>query len=140
MTKPKWVKAPKFGVLLGRQPNLVRITPSKPYPVWCGTIVEGDNLTAQQRLAIGTRGLNPDKLEIVTVHRQADCYNEVVCPLNTPRPEYAFDCPVLSRGADGRVKVLAPRGEAKFVVEAAGRLWASKPTGLYRYGEWVRAA
>lgn len=140
MTKPKWRKEPKFGELLGRQPDLVRITPSKPYPVWCGSIVEGDNLTAQQRLAIGTRGLNPDTIEIVTVYRQADCRNEVVCPTNSPRPEYAFDCPVLARFADGRVKVLTPRGEAKIVVEEAGRLWASKPTGLYKYGTWVEAA
>ena len=139
MTKPQWRKEPKFGPLLGRQPDVIRITPSKPYPTWSGSIVESDNLTVEQRMAIAQLGLNPDAIEIVTVHRQADCFSEVVCPANSPRPEFAFDCPVLSRGSDGRVKVIAPRGVAKFVTEEAGRLWATKPTGLYRHGIWARA-
>ncbi len=119
-----------FGEVLGRQPETLYITPSKPNP-WYGGYHEGDKLTAQQRCTLSTREIDQSKVEIVTVYRQATD-REMWWPkgYGLLPPLFAFDCPVLARMADGFVRVVTPNGEVKRVIPLYGRLWATAPRGL----------
>ncbi|MCC2978823.1 hypothetical protein [Sphingomonas sp. IC4-52] len=121
-----------IGQVVGRQPETLFITPSKPNP-WYGSIVEGDSLTAQQRTVLSTREIDQSAVEIVTVYRQATT-RELWWPSTQLPPLYAFECPVISRQSDGFVKVVAPFGDVKRVIPYLDRLWATLPRGLNRRG------
>lgn len=119
--------------VIGRQPATRIIIPSKPNP-WYGTIVgyERDNLaqkggrrfTEEQERALIERGMDPLTCETITVKRQACGVTEITPMLNTVQPVFAFDCPVIGRRKDGKIKIIAPIGDAKFV-RADG--WAHPP-------------
>lgn len=99
---------------VGRQPETVQIVPSRPNP-WYGGIVDGDELTRQQRWAIGQRNLGDAPL--VTVRRLASS-REYWWPTGTgktQRPYFEFQCPIARRRRDGRIYVVAPGGEVKLV-------------------------
>ena len=113
--------------VLGRQPETVYITPSKPN-AWYGTIVEGRELTAQQHHAlVHVHGLSASHETMEVVRQATD--REMWWPNGTLAPVYIFRCPVLRRRADGKVDVIAPDGTTKRV-RANG--WTSKPGGLRR--------
>lgn len=122
--------------ILGRQPLLAYITPSKPYP-WYGTIVGGvagklaitggERFTAQQSEALRILRKDPATAETVTVTRNATT-RELVWPKGSPAPQFQFYCPVLARHRDGRTSIISPSGLTE-TVDAdgfAGRASSSK--------------
>lgn len=128
-----------LGEVIGTMPDpsTLRIAPTGSYP-WYGYWSPGQRLTDQQQAACALHGIDPAALEIVQVRREAT-HAEMWRPTGAPAPLYAFDCPVLTRRADGRVKVIAPSGEAKLVSPAPSHidsdaLWAVKPRGARRFG------
>lgn len=99
---------------LPRQPERLYITPSKPNP-WYGTIVEGDPLTIEQRRALAQQQLDPAKIETLKVRREATS-REFYWGRNQAPPVFAFDCPVLDRRRDGKIRVIAPGGWAELIL------------------------
>lgn len=100
-------------VILGRQPEVLYFTPSRPNP-WYGTIVEGERFTVEQSRELTKRGLDARTVETMTVKRNCTS-REMYFPLGVPVPEYHFECPVLGRRADGWVSVITPMGATKYV-------------------------
>lgn len=108
---------------IGRQPSVRQVAPSIRTP-WYGNVtgyrevngiqVDGDRWTTQQVKAILERGLDPLTCEAMTVRRQA-VGSEVWTPVDQLPAVFAFDCPVIQRMADGKVKVIAPDGQPKLV-------------------------
>ena len=126
-------KVRPMGAVDGRQPNRIHINPSRQYP-WYGAIVGGvltgfdnrsvtggERFTEQQADQLRKRRLNPETVEAMTVRRNSTD-REIWCPIGQLRLVYEFECPVLSRQADGRARVIAPSGSVK-LVEADG--WTS---------------
>ena len=107
---------------IGRQPDRVHITPSRSQP-WYGAIVTGRRFTRQQEAELIKLGADIATAEAITVKRQATG-RELWWPTGQLPPVYAFECPVILRRADGRVKVITPSGERK-LVRADG--WAHPP-------------
>lgn len=110
------------GEIVGRQPAVIYITPSQPNP-WYGTIVEGQRFTAQQVYWLRVKGIDHETVEAMTVMRQATDREYYWGP-GQQAPEFHFECPVLGRRADGRVKVMAPAGDVKLVF---GDGWVRRP-------------
>ena len=109
-----------------RQPDKLVITPSGQSP-WVGfPEAAGDRFTAAQAYWMRARGLDPAACEAITVFREATS-REMYWGAGCAPPVFQFDCPVLGRRADGKVKVLAPSGEGKFVL-ANG--WVRLPSRL----------
>jgi len=94
--------------IIGRQPETLYVTPSKPNP-WYGTIIDGRPLTAQQYRAMTDAGLHPTHCETITVTRNATT-REMYWPKGSAAPQYQFECPVLARGRDGSIKIISPSG------------------------------
>ena len=67
--------------------------------------------------------IDPPTVEVITVRRQATD-REMWWPIGSPPPVFAFECPVIHRRADGKVRVIAPAGMVK-LVRADG--WAGFP-------------
>lgn len=117
---------------IGRQPSRLYISPSKTY-LWYGCIIGGTHndlatvgglqFTEQQTEAMCARGVDPETCEVMTVKRQATD-REICSGWGVMPPVFAFDCPVLGRRADGKVKIITPSGDAKFI---RGDGWANKP-------------
>jgi len=117
---------------VGRQPTHPRLVPSKPYP-WYGSIrgaepgqlgvTGGDRFTEQQKAALIEQGRDVPTAEGMLVKRQAND-NELDWGLYRLPPVYAFECPVIGRRKDGKVKVISPSGVIKYV-GADG--WAHRP-------------
>lgn len=128
---PKRAPKPRpMGEVIGRQPSFIQINPSRQYP-WYGAIVGGqvvgfgghsitggERFTEQQIATLRKRKLAADKVEAMAVRRNSTD-REIYCPLNQLRGVYEFECPVVSRQADGRCRIIAPSGEIK-LVEADG--------------------
>lgn len=96
---------------VGRQPELLY-----QHSPWYGSIVAGDDLTAEQRRAMAARGLSD--AQRITVRRLAS-QREYWWP-TTPggrseRPYFEFRCPIDRHRKDGRIFVVAPGGEVKLV-------------------------
>jgi hypothetical protein len=117
------------GNVLGRQPEVLHVTPSKPN-AWYGTIVEGQRFTRQQLAVLERRSIDPAAVEAISVTRNATS-REMYWPSGTVPPVFQFDCPVVHRRADGRVRVIAPNGEEKLVY-ADG--WTTPPPKTRRAG------
>jgi hypothetical protein len=98
---------------VGRQPEVKIITPSKPNP-WYGAFEEGKPFTEQQVAAMITAGITPVGCEAIEVKRNATD-REYYWPLNSPPPYFAFQCPVIGRRADEKIKVISPSGSPQFV-------------------------
>lgn len=96
-----------------RQPDTIVINPSRSYP-WYGCWTEGDRLTHGQRAALASRAIDADTVEIITVRRHATT-QEMWWPTNQPPPVFEFDCPVLGRQRDGRIRIIAPSGEQALI-------------------------
>ncbi len=120
-----------MGNVIGRQPYFVLVTPSKtPFP-WYGCIVGGERtgfdghsitggqrFTEQQVAQLIKRGWDVLTVDTMIVRRNsADA--EIWCPIGQPRAVYEFECPIVHRRADGRVRVIAPSG-AEALVEGDG--------------------
>ena len=116
-----------------RQPATVKWTPSRPSP-WYGAARDGDRFTAQQIAALAGRGDSPDTCEAITVRRPASM-EEMWWPIGQAAPVFEFDCPVVQRLADGRVKVIAPSGENKIVL---GDGWVRRPKAPTGWGRISR--
>jgi len=120
--------------ILGRQPVTLYIAPSKPNP-WYGTIVDGvagkfaitggERFTAEQAFAIRQRDLDLAKLGVITVTRNATT-REMYWPKSSPTPQYQFECPVLTRQRDGRVRIISPSGLIE-TVDADGFAGRAQP-------------
>jgi hypothetical protein len=119
------------GEVIGRQPSCIRVTPSKAPSPWYGAIVGGEKtgfnghsiaggqrFTEQQVAQLIERGRDVLTVETMTVRRNSTDA-EIWSGINQPRPVYEFECPVIHRRADGRVRVIAPSGAEK-LVEADG--------------------
>lgn len=126
-------KARPMGEVIGRQPDRIQINPSRQYP-WYGAIVGGElvgfgghsikggeRFTQQQSDQLRKRGRDADTVETMMVRRNSTD-REIWSGIGQLRPVYEFECPVLSRQADGRARVIAPSGSVK-LVEADG--WTS---------------
>lgn len=112
-----------------RQPDMLVITPSNQSP-WVGHVdAPDDRFTRAQLYQMGQRGMVPETVEAITVYREATS-REMWWPTGAPAPVFQFDCPVLERRRDGKVKVMAPSGEGKFVL-ANG--WVREPSRRNRH-------
>ena len=122
-----------MGEILGWQPARILVTPSKTPSAWYGairgavktgfgdhSITGGARFTEQQNEALISRGMDILTAEAMTVQRNAGDHE--ICNGTGLPGVYQFECPVLSRRADGRVRVIAPSGAEK-LVEADG--WSS---------------
>lgn len=89
------------------------ITPSNIDP-WGGAMQEGDRFTSEQVRDMQRRGIDPETVETLKVTRKATS-RELWWPSGQPAPVFIFECPVLMRRLDGRVKVISPSGMAKLV-------------------------
>lgn len=119
---------PQQRACLGRQPGLQLVTPSKPNP-WFGTAAEGDRYTVQQLHEMARLKLDPEVVESILVKRLSS-YKENWWPKGGLTPFYQFECPVLGRLRDGRVKILAPAGLPMIVF---GDGWATRPNELKQW-------
>lgn len=97
-----------FGKLMGRQPVPCQWTPSKSQP-WYGIIIEGERFTKQQLHILKRRAIDPATAEAITVTRYADM-TETWWPSRSPKPIFQFECPVVHRCHDGRIRVVRPDG------------------------------
>jgi hypothetical protein len=111
-----------MGNILGRQPEVCYIIPSKPN-AWYGAIVEGERFTRQQLAVLKQRSIDPETVEAITVTRNATT-REYYWPAGSLAPVFQFECPVVHRRADGRVRVIAPIGD-EVLVFADG--WPTPP-------------
>jgi len=134
--------APSDRPIVGRTPLSYKITPSKSQP-WYGTvtgafvrttiaIVGGDRFTQQQMFALEDRGIDPVEVESITVRREASM-EEIWVGFRSYSPVLGMECPVLTRRGDGKIKVIAPSGELKWVRPDG---WAHKPTRNPGQSEW----
>lgn len=109
-----------------RQPDKFVITPSSQSP-WIGYLGAPDaRFTKMQHYRMRELRLDPETCETITVYREATS-REMSWGIGMPPPVFQFDCPVLGHRADGKVKVLSPSGEGKFVL-ANG--WVRMPSRL----------
>lgn len=130
---------PDAVVPVGRQPALRYYRPSGPNP-WHGSIlgyevansaqIGGERFTTEQTETMREMGLDPAAVEAITVKRQAT-RREWGNPRIGELPDvFSFDCPVIGRRTDGKIKVIAPLGVAKWI-EATG--WVKPPSkSIYR--------
>ncbi len=115
-----------MGEILGRQPARILVTPSKTPSAWYGairgavktgfgdhSITGGARFTEQQNEALISRGMDILTAEAMTVQRNAGDHE--ICNGTGLPGVYQFECPVLSRRVDGRVRVIAPSGAEKLV-------------------------
>lgn len=116
---------------MGRQPATLYVTPSGEHP-WYGTYLGNRALSEQQFNAMISAGLDLTSPETVTVRRNATD-REMWWGLNSFPPYFEFECPVLSRLADGRIKVIAPSGANKIVLSDG---WATRPGKRKSAGAW----
>lgn len=107
-----------MGKVVGRQPKVIYIAPSKEPSPWCGVIVAGERFTAQQIAALRARGLDPVTARAITVRRNVPMA-DMWWPTFDLTPVYEFECPIVGTRADGRFNVIAPIGKTK-IVEADG--------------------
>ena len=120
--------------VLGRQPDVRKLTPSKPF-AWYGTWEEGHRFSRFQEAALMKRGADPLTAPAMLVKRQAK-REEHVWPFTELPPLFAMECPVIGKAADGRVRVIAPDGSLKLVF-ASG--WSHRPFRQPRDGWGVPA-
>lgn len=118
-----------MGKVVGRQPEILQIIPSKPNP-WYGTIVDGEPLTLEQLRTLDRMSLDPTNTKRVTVRRNATDW-EMWWPIGNLPPVYEFECPLLRRRADDRLHVIAPDGTGKLVF-ADG--WTTPRRGRWKRG------
>lgn len=102
-----------MGKVMGRQPDLVQIVPSRPNP-WYGSIVPDQRFTLEQLRTLQRRSIDPATVETITVTRNAT-QAEAYWGLRQLPPVYQFECPVVHRRQDGRIMVIAPIGDEKLV-------------------------
>ncbi len=125
---------------IGRQPKVRYITPSKPNP-WYGTIdgyaesefaqVGGARFTLEQQYGLACRGLVADTVETITAKRQATD-REMWWPAGQLPPVFAFECPVVGRHHDGRLRVISPSGTEKLIREDGWTSWPkTKPRRIW---------
>lgn len=119
-----------MGTVVGRQPETPVIIPSKPNP-WYGAIIDGSVFTREQLSELEKRDRDPATVERMTVRRNATD-REMWWPNGSLPPVYEFECPVLGRRADGRVRVIAPNGFGKLVYSDG---WI---TPRYARRKWAR--
>jgi len=109
-------------ICMGRMPANVLISPSREYP-WYGRYQADRVLTEQQYNALITAGADPTTAETITVRRNAS-EQELWWGTNQYPPYFEFECPVVARLADGRIKVIAPSGSNKIVLRDG---WVTRP-------------
>jgi hypothetical protein len=106
----------------GRMPKSVTISPSGEYP-WYGRYQDGRRLSEQQHNALISAGADPVNPETITVRRNATD-REMWWGIGQYPPYFEFECPVVARLADGRIKVISPSGANKIVLRDG---WATRP-------------
>jgi hypothetical protein len=116
-----------MGTVIGRQPASFLITPSKPRPAWYGTIeggektgfgghsiIGGQRFTNEQARECISRGMDVLTEPAMTVQRNVGMLELTPGPPGLPSV-YQFECPIIRKLADGRVRVIAPSGAEKIV-------------------------
>ena len=116
---------PDATAVLGRQPALVKWTPSNPF-TWYGSIIEGERFTAEQHRTLISRGVDPVTVPALTVKRQAK-REEYVFGRDVLAPRFEMECPIVGKAKDGRVRVVAPNGDVT-LVQPDG--WGHRPFRL----------
>jgi len=94
-------------------PNKAYITPSNINP-WRGGRAEGARWTRSQLRQLEARGIDPAGAEGMMV-RSVATERDMWWPKTELAPVFVFECPVLGRRADGRVRVISPAGMVKLV-------------------------
>lgn len=120
-----------MGEIIGRQPASYRLAPSAARFPWYGTIEGGEGVgfgghsiaggqrfTNEQARECISRGLDVLTAPALTVRRNVGIL-ELSVGTFRPLPVYQFECPIVHKMADGRVRVIAPSGAEK-LVEADG--------------------
>ncbi|TCP91862.1 hypothetical protein C8J42_103554 [Sphingomonas sp. PP-CE-1A-559] len=116
-----------MGEVIGRQPAAWLVTPSKTPYAWYGTIEDGEKVgfgghsikggrrfTNEQARECMSRGLDVLTAPAMTVRRNVGIL-ELSLGTFRPLPVYEFECPIIRKLADGRVRVIAPSGAEKLV-------------------------
>lgn len=120
-------------VVLGKRPDFVRITPSKPNPWWQGNWEGEHRFTAEQWNAVLAAGGDPKTVEAIAVRREPGVHDPEfggVVRVHQWKPVYEFECPIVGRLEDGSLRVLGPNGKPR-TVRADG--WAHNPSrNVYR--------
>jgi hypothetical protein len=88
-------------------------TPSN-MEIWGGSMEAGDRFSREQLYQLAARNLAADEVETLVVRRKATI-RELWWGPNDNTPIFEFECPVLSRQRDARVKVISPSGVIKLV-------------------------
>lgn len=120
--------------VLGRHPELMRWTPSKPLPWKYGFWNEGHRFTQQQEAGLIKRGRDPVTAEAMTVRREADPYEEIHAQENRWLPVYEFLCPIIGKGKAGTIRVLAPNGSA---CDVHPNGWRTQPKARPYKFSWI---
>jgi len=132
-----------MGEVIGRQPSAWLVTPSKTPYAWYGTIEDGEKVgfgghsikggrrfTNEQAREVMKRGLDVLTAPAMTVQRNVGMLELTPGPPGLPSV-YQFECPIIRKLADGRVRVIAPSGAEK-LVEADGWTAPRRKSGSAR--------
>lgn len=113
-----------------RQPPASVIAPSNQSP-WVGRVERADDrFTTTQLYYMARLGRTADEPgECITVFREAT-QREMYWARGEAPPVYQFDCPVIGRRRDGKVHVIAPGGDKKWVFRNG---WVDQPHHLNRH-------
>jgi hypothetical protein len=119
--------------VLGRQPTIMKWTPSKGLPWYYGDIrgfteedgaqVGGERFTVEQQLSMAVHGIAPDTRETMTIYRQATD-EERWWPPGTLPARFAFECPIVALRRDMRLTIIAPDGRTMPAFQDG---WAKRP-------------
>lgn len=111
-------------VTFPRQPENLNLSPSgwSPWIGWGDT--PEDRFTRAQVGGMTRRGIDPSNpAKVVTVYREATQREDGHRRGSVPQV-FQFDCPVLSVTKDKRLRVIAPNGDVKIVMQDG---WAEEP-------------
>jgi hypothetical protein len=119
--------------VLGRQPSIMKWTPSKGLPWYYGDIrgfteengaqIGGERFTVEQQLSMAVHGIAPDTRQTMTVYRQATDQEWWWGSGSLP-PRFAFECPIVTLRPDLRLTIIAPDGRTMPVYQDG---WAKRP-------------
>ncbi|RSV41571.1 hypothetical protein CA234_09575 [Sphingomonas sp. ABOLE] len=113
-----------------RQPEHINLSPSgwSPWIGWGET--REDRFTRAQVAEMQRLGIDPvNPPRVVTVYREATQREDGHRRGSLPKV-FQFDCPVLSVTKDKRLRVIAPNGDVKIVMEDG---WAAEPDPFNRH-------
>lgn len=105
------------------QPANFRVTPSKPVNPWCSQWLAGDHYSRHQRAVMQRDRIDPETVGFIRVKRSA-VQTETWFPKGYPAPVHEYDCPILQRRLDGKLRILSPAGVPVIVLDDG---WVAVP-------------